>query len=147
MSETHPLQPPNRRLRTGVAAAALALALSACGASSASPTASHAPSASQPAAARCAVTPDATASATVQIAGRAFGGEATVAAGEAVIFSNEDGLGHTVTEGTAGAAADAACVDLPLGGGQSLIVTFNSPGDYQITCRIHRTMQTVVHVQ
>jgi plastocyanin len=32
-------------------------------------------------------------------------------------------------------------------GGTSLVVTFTEPGDYQITCTIHGSMQTAIHVE
>jgi plastocyanin len=115
------------------------------------------PPASQPAAseaapseagtARCELTPDASPSATVTISGTNFGDEVTITAGQAVAFTNEDPLPHTVTEGTAGQAAADACVDAPVGVGGTVVVTFNEAGEYDITCKIHATMQTVIHVQ
>jgi plastocyanin len=150
------------------ALAALVLLLAACS-SSGSPSEepfSQAPSsaapaseppASQPAAseaapseagtARCELTPDASPSATITISGNNFGDEITVTAGQAVAFTNGDALGHTVTEGTGGQAAADGCVDTPVGPGGTVIVTFNEAGDYPITCKIHATMQTVIHVQ
>jgi plastocyanin len=127
-----------------VAAASLLL-LGACNATSFSPGGqSSAPSGG---AARCEVTPDATAAATNSIASFAFGDDVTVNAGQAVAFANGDGVGHTVTEGTGGTAAANACVDQPVAAGATVTVTFNEAGDFQITCKIHHTMQTVVHVQ
>jgi plastocyanin len=125
-----------------VGLATLAVALAACG--GASPSASASGSAS---AARCGTTPDGSPSATVQIANFAFGDDVTVSAGQAVAFTNQDGAGHTVTEGTGGEAADSACVDESIGGGRSVIVTFTEPGDFQITCKIHPSMQAAVHVE
>lgn len=127
-------------------AAASMLLLGACTAASSSPAGqSSAPS--DGAAARCEVTPGATAAATNSIASFAFGDEVTVNAGQAVAFANGDGVGHTITEGTGGTAAADACVDQPVAAGATVTVTFNEAGDFQITCKIHRTMQTVVHVQ
>ena len=114
---------------------------------SATPTASAVPSASPAASARCAATPDATPNATIKIASFAFGPAVTITVGQVVAFTNQDGVAHTITEGTGGQAADNACVDELAGAGSSVMVTFNQPGDYQITCKIHHTMQTVVHVQ
>jgi len=143
----------------GASLGALILALAAC---SSSPSPSAAGGESQPAAsgaapseaapseagtARCELTPNASPNATVTISGSNFGDEITVTAGQAVAFTNEDAVGHTVTEGTGGAAAADACVDSPIGAGGTVVVTFNEPGDYQITCKIHATMQTVIHVQ
>ncbi|HLE59270.1 MAG TPA: plastocyanin/azurin family copper-binding protein [Candidatus Limnocylindria bacterium] len=156
--------PTRRPLVAGAALAVTAVLLAACGASSPSPTqgASQEPSApasvpasvaeSVPAsvvepAARCAETPEATPATSVEIAQFSFGDDITVDAGSAVAFGNEDTVGHTVTEGTDGQAAQDACVNKGLSGGGIVVVTFTEVGDYQITCRIHRTMQMVVHVQ
>jgi plastocyanin len=122
---------------------ALLLALASC---SSSPSASS-PGASQAAAARCAVTPDASPSATNKIVGKAFGADVTITAGQAVAFVNNAGIAHTVTEGTNGTAASNACVDEPIAAGGTNVVTFTQAGDYQITCKIHASMHTVVHVQ
>ncbi|MEO6059515.1 MAG: plastocyanin/azurin family copper-binding protein [Candidatus Limnocylindria bacterium] len=145
----NPLEQPRRhRQGIGLSLVAMALALAACSDSSPSVSASASESAAgPPSAARCADTPDGSPSATVQIAGSAFGDEVTVAAGQAVVFTNQNGAGHTITEGTGGQPADGACVDESIGGGQSVIVTFNAPGDSQITCKIHPSMQTAVHVE
>ena len=154
----------------GASLGALILALAACNSSSPSPSlsagasepAASQPAASQPAAseaapseaapseagtARCELTPNASPSTTVTISGSNFGDEVTITAGQAVAFTNDDPVGHTVTEGTGGTAAADACVDSPIGAGGTVVVTFNEAGDYQITCKIHATMQTVIHVQ
>jgi plastocyanin len=134
-------------LRPGVLGAglgALVLTLAAC--SSASPVGSAGGVESQGAAA-CEVSVGATAAATNTIASSAFGDEVTISAGESVTFTNNDGVGHTITEGTGGQATSGACVNQSIAGGASVTVTFNDPGDYDITCTIHTSMQTVVHVQ
>lgn len=141
----------------GASLGALVLTLAACssGGSSSAPSVggatSQLPVASEAAAsqgaARCEVTADATAAATNEIASSTFGAEVTISAGEAVTFTNNDGMAHTITEGTSGQAASEACVDEPIAAGASVTVTFNEPGDYDITCKIHSSMQTVVHVQ
>lgn len=150
MFDTHLSHSRRGRPIIVVGLATLAVALAACSSASPSQSAavseSAAPSASV-AAARCAFTPEGSPSATVQIASFAFGDDVTVSAGQAVVFTNQDGAGHTITEGTGGQAADDACVDEPIGGGRSVIVTFNEPVDVQITCKIHPTMQTAVHVE
>jgi plastocyanin len=130
-----------RRAPLPAAMAVTALLLAACG-GGATPT----PAASSDAG-RCSLQADADPSATVQISGSVFGDEVTIAAGEAVEFTNEDSLGHTVTEGTGGVADADACVDESIAGGASLVVRFTEPGDYQITCKVHPAMQTVVHVE
>ena len=144
MSTTAAIRPSLRPGVLGAGLAALVLTLAACSASS--PGESAAAGESQGAAA-CEVTDGATAAATVTIASSSFGDEVTISAGEAVTFTNDDGVGHTVTEGTGGQAASDACVNESIAGGASVTVTFNEPGDYDITCRIHSSMQTVVHVE
>ena len=128
----------------GASLGALVLALAAC--SGSSPAESVGGGASQ-GAARCEVTADATAAATNTITSSNFGEAVTISAGEAVTFTNNDSFAHTVTEGTDGQATAGACVDEPIAAGASVTVTFNEPGDYDITCEIHSSMQTVVHVQ
>jgi len=147
MFDTHLRHARRGRSMIVVGLATMALALAACGGASPSASASASESASGSAfAARCAFTPDGSPSATVQIVSFAFGDDVTVTAGQAVVFTNQDGAGHTVTEGTGGQPADGACVDESIGGGRSVIVTFTVPGDFQITCKIHPSMQAAVHV-
>jgi plastocyanin len=146
------LQTELRRGRGVPLPAALAvtalLLLAACGGATPTPAASSDADASEPATAgRCALQADADPSATMPISGSAFGDEITIAAGEAVEFTNEDSVGHTVTEGTGGVAAADACVNESIPGGGSLVVRFDEPGDYQITCTIHSSMQTAIHVE
>jgi plastocyanin len=130
----------------GASLAALVLALAAC--SSSSPAESTAGGVeSEGAAAACEVSAGATAAATNTIASSTFGDEVTISAGESVTFTNDDGVGHTITQGSGGQAASDACVNQSIAGGASVTVTFNDPGDYDITCTIHTSMQTVVHVQ
>lgn len=124
-------------------AAAMPLLLVACTGASPTPTSG---TASEAASTRCSVTPDVDPAATITISGTSFGDEVTVAAGDAVAFMNQDSFGHTVTEGTNGTAAADACVDEPIAAGATVVVTFDEPGDYQITCKIHPSMETVIHV-
>ena len=156
MSNTASTRISHRPTALGASLGALVLALAAC--SSSSPAASvgggqsEGPGASQggtasQGAARCEVTAGATAAATNTITSSNFGEAVTISAGEAVTFTNNDSFGHTVTEGTGGQATADACVDEPIAAGASVTVTFNEPGDYDITCTIHSSMQTVVHVQ
>ena len=155
MRDTVSTRPLLRPQVLGTSLAGLVLVLAAC--SSASPSPSTAGAQSQPAAAsqaaasqgaaRCATTPDATASATDTISGSNFGAEITIKAGQAVAFVNNDSFAHTITEGTNGTAAAGACVDAPIGANGTVVVTFNVAGDYDITCKIHSTMHNVIHVQ
>jgi len=147
----NPISPrPTIRLTTlGASLAGLVLVLAACSSSSPSPSAAGASQAAggSQGTARCEVTPDASPAATDTISGSNFGAEITVQAGQAVAFKNNDGFGHTVTEGTNGTAAANACVDQSIGAGGTVVVTFNVAGDYDVTCKIHSTMHNVIHVQ
>lgn len=158
------------RSRAGGAAAILVLLLAACSsAASSSPATSSIPSMSMAASVgatakvstapspsgpiRCAVTPDAIPSATIEVTGSeallsfAFSDPVTIKAGQAVAFTNGNGSPHTVTEGIFGKPVANACVDEPLGIDTTLIVTFYLPGVYDITCRPHAPMHTSVTVQ
>jgi plastocyanin len=134
-----------RRASLPLAMAASIVLLAACGGGS---SASSAATSSQGgAAAACEVASDASAAASISLASFAFSGEATISAGESVSFTNDDSSGHTITQGTEGTAIDGACVDESIASGATVTVTFNEPGDYDITCTIHPAMQTVVHVE
>lgn len=71
----------------------------------------------------------------------------TVAAGTTVTFKNEDPTEHTVTNGKDGKAAAGAKFDQKLPTGQSVTVTFDTPGTYDVTCTIHSSMNMTVTVQ
>jgi plastocyanin len=131
-----------RRTPILAAAAATVLLLAACTAASPSE-----PTGSAAAGGRCALTPDASATATMTLSGFQFGDEITIPADGVVEFTNEDGVGHVVAEGSDGVAVDGACINEPIAAGTSLVVTFTEPGDYNITCTIHGTMHTVIHVE
>ena len=71
----------------------------------------------------------------------------TIAAGTEVTFLNADGFGHTVTEGTGGQAVEDPIVDEEIAQNGSVSVTFDEPGTYDITCRIHPSMQMTIVVE
>jgi plastocyanin len=82
---------------------------------------------------------------TVSLSGAQFSpGTLTIAAGTTVTFT--DGAGHTVTEGTDGTAVDDPIVDQEWGG-EPIEVTFDEPGTYNITCRIHPSMNMTITVE
>ena len=109
------------------------------------------PGATQSGPVRCAITPNAIPSATIDIIydkiSFQFGDPVTIKAGQAVLFQNGNNAPHTVTEGVDGQKADNACVDVGLATGAAVIVTFTIAGDYKITCKPHPPMETVVHVE
>lgn len=84
---------------------------------------------------------------TVTITGSSFGDDITVAAGTTVTFVNDDTLPHTVTEGSDGQIADGARFDEDVPAGESVPITFDDPGTYQVTCEIHSTMNMTVTVE
>lgn len=73
--------------------------------------------------------------------------ELTIAAGTTVLFLNADSYAHTVTEGTGGQAADDPIVDRQLEANRTVRVTFDEPGTYEITCKLHPSMQMTITVE
>ena len=85
---------------------------------------------------------------TVELTGFAFSpSELTVAPGTEVTFVNNDGAAHTVTEGSDGTAADGARFDQPIAAGAEVTVTFDEVGTYEITCKLHPSMNMTVTVE
>lgn len=148
---------PGSRHLPGAAWAVVAmLALAACSpsASASSPAASAAASLAEPpaesAAASAAASPSEAAvggDTTVTISGNSFGGDITIAAGSTVTWVNNDSVGHTVTNGENGSAAADALFDEPVADGGTFEFTFDTPGVYQVTCRIHSSMNMTITVQ
>jgi plastocyanin len=67
----------------------------------------------------------------------------TIQAGTTVTFT--DTSGHTVTEGSDGVAVDDPIVDEQ--GGSDVEVTFDEPGTYDITCKVHPEMNVTITVE
>lgn len=81
---------------------------------------------------------------TVSLAGGQFAPTTlTIPAGTTVTFT--DTANHTVTEGTDGTAVDDPIVDE--NGGSDVVVTFEEPGTYDITCKIHPNMNMTITVE
>ena len=81
---------------------------------------------------------------TVSLAGGQFAPTTlTIPAGTTVTFT--DTANHTVTEGTDGTAVDDPIVDE--NGGSDIDVTFDEPGTYDITCKIHPNMNMTITVE
>ena len=81
---------------------------------------------------------------TVSLANFAFTpSELTIQAGTTVTFT--DTANHTVTEGTDGEAVDDPIVDED--GPSDIEVTFDEPGTYNITCKIHPDMNMTITVE
>lgn len=140
---------------TWVAIAVLALAACSPSASASNPAESGAASMAEPpaesAAASTAASPSEAGTVggdtTVTISGRSFGGDITISAGSTVTFVNNDSVGHTVTNGENGVAAADALFNEALADGGTFEFTFDTPGVYQVTCRIHSTMNMTITVQ
>ena len=140
---------------------AVVLSLAACGGSSASPTvgaaslqANPTPAPTSAAAAaeatngHCAITPGATAAATVRWNPDVQGANPTIKAGEAVAFVTGGNERPTVTEGENGTAVANPCIDKVLSANVPVLVTFAKPGVYHLFCRKEpTTMFTAVTVQ
>jgi plastocyanin len=138
----------------------LALILAACASPAASPSATEPPaeSASQTAAASASSaeetesaepSDEATAEEVrVRLESSSFDPtELTVSAGTTVLFLNADSYTHTVTEGSGGQAVDDPIVDREIAQNRSVRVTFDEPGTYEITCKIHPSMQMTITVE
>ena len=129
--------PTRRRLAIVAAIGMATLSLAACAASASSPAESVAPSQGAP-----------SGPVTVTIAGRSFGGDITIAAGSSVTFVNGDVVAHTVTNGTNGVADADALFDQAVDvGASSDPITFDTAGQFNVTCKIHRTMHLTITVQ
>jgi plastocyanin len=148
--------PGSRHLRGAAWAVIAMLALAACSpsASASSPAESAAASLGVPpaesAAASAAASPSEAAvggDTTVTISGNSFGGDITIAAGSTVTWVNDDSVGHTVTNGENGSAAADALFDEAVADGGTFEFTFDTPGVYQVTCRIHSSMNMTVTVE
>ena len=141
--------------------AGLAIALAACGgaetdtpsASASAPTSSPSATVAQTESAAPTVsatpTDDASSEAEVVLGDMSFSpGELTVAAGTTVTFSNPSSFPHTVTHGTGGRPADDAAFDEAISSdGGTVEITFDEPGTYDITCKLHPSMQMRVVVE
>ena len=72
-------------------------------------------------------------------------GDATVRAGESLTWTNVDGVGHTVTEGSRGRAEGGFDSGYVAPGG-SFELTFDEPGRFSYTCTLHSFMSGTVVV-
>ena len=70
----------------------------------------------------------------------------TVSAGMTVMWTNQDGLQHTVTSGS-GSTPDGQFDAGALDPGASFSMEFDTPGQYSYHCAIHPFMQGTVTVQ
>ena len=143
--------------------ASLTLALAACGgggadatdaptesmATESAATPSSSPSATATASETAAPTDDASSGAEVLLGDMSFSpGELSVAAGTTVTFTNDSSFPHTVTHGTGGRPAADAAFDEAIGpDGGTVEITFDEPGTYDVTCKLHPSMQMRIVVE
>ena len=143
------------RLRTAILPGFLvaSVMLAACGGQSATPSASEpsatqSAAASEPAASESQPAASETAEVRVRIRNSSYDPtELTIPAGTEVTFLNADGFTHTVTEGTDGQPVDDPIVDEEIDQNGSVSVTFDEPGTYNITCKIHSSMNLTITVE
>jgi plastocyanin len=143
------------RLRTAILPGFLvaSVMLAACGGQSATPSASEpsatqSAAASEPAASESQPAASESAEVRVRIRNSSYDPtELTIPAGTEVTFLNADGFTHTVTEGTDGQPVDDPIVDEEIDQNGSVSVTFDEPGTYNITCKIHSSMNLTITVE
>lgn len=70
-----------------------------------------------------------------------------IGSGTSLTFVNKDPAAHTVTEGSDGSPSLDGRFDDRLDEGQEVVISFGTPGTYQITCRFHPTMSMTVTVR
>ena len=86
--------------------------------------------------------------ATISMAQFAFSEEAVIVPlGATLTFVNEDNVGHTVTNGVQGFPVDDPAFNEPVAAGDSVEITFDEPGRYDVTCEPHPIMQMAVFVE
>jgi plastocyanin len=84
---------------------------------------------------------------TVTIAGNSFGPDLTITAGSSIVFVNNDSVGHTVTHGTDGTPEANAAFDVAVADGETTDpILFDTPGTYNVTCKIHPNMSLIITV-
>ncbi len=85
----------------------------------------------------------------ISLAGTAFSPETiTIAVGETIEFTNDDGRSHRIVEGENGTeVSDPAFEAVSLASGDTGGVTFTEAGTYQLTCTIHSSMAMTVIVE
>ena len=139
--------------------AVLSLGLAACSGAGSSPSASDvrstaaspsqaAPSEAPPSEAAPSESAATASEERVRLKGSQFDpSELTIAVGTEVTFVNADGFTHTVTEGTDGQAVDDPIVDEEIQQNGTVKVTFDEPGTYDITCKIHPSMHLTITVE
>lgn len=71
----------------------------------------------------------------------------TISAGTKVTFQNMDSTDHTVTNGKDGTPEANPLFDMPVASGASVDFTFTTAGTFNVTCKIHHSMNLTITVQ
>lgn len=71
----------------------------------------------------------------------------TISAGTKVTFQNMDSTDHTVTNGKDGTPDANPLFDMPVSSGASVDFTFTKAGTFNVTCKIHHSMNMTITVQ
>ena len=71
----------------------------------------------------------------------------TIKTGTKVTFQNADGTDHTVTNGKDGSPDANPLFDMPVSSGASVDFTFTTAGTFNVTCKIHHSMNMTITVQ
>jgi plastocyanin len=154
------LQP--QRFLAAVAVLVIGASIAGCGATSSSGSAPEAAASDEPAATASAAAPSASAAsveppadatrledgATIVMSQFAFSESAVIVpVGATLTFVNEDNVAHTVTHGVQGFPVDDPAFDEPVAAADSIEITFDEAGRYDITCVPHPIMQMAVFAE
>ena len=71
----------------------------------------------------------------------------TISAGTKVTFQNMDSTDHTVTNGKDGTPDANPLFDMAVSSGASVDFTFTTAGTFNVTCKIHHSMNMTITVQ
>lgn len=71
----------------------------------------------------------------------------TITVGTKVTFQNMDGATHTVTNGKDGSPESNPLFDQSVPAGASFDFTFTTAGTFNVTCKIHHSMNMTITVQ
>jgi plastocyanin len=143
MARSQFIRPPGAALALATAVV-LAFALAACstnsGASATQTATSSASAASQSQAA--------SGGQVVKLSGFKFDpATLTIAVGTKVTFQNMDSADHTVTNGKDGQPESSPLFDQSVPQGASFEFTFDKAGTFNVTCKIHHSMNMTITVQ
>ena len=153
---------PSPRLATRIGVMVLAAAVAGCGGTTSSSSAPDAATSDEPTATASSSGPVASNSseeppadatrledgATVTMSQFAFSEAAVIVPiGATLTFVNADNVAHTVTNGVQGFPVDDPAFDEPVAADDSIEITFDEAGRFDITCIPHPIMAMIVFVE